>query len=45
MGREYYVYIMTGACGVCYAGVTNNLYRRVAEHKAGLSKFTAPLPS
>jgi putative endonuclease len=41
MRREYSVYIMTGRCGTFYVGVTNNIYRRVAEHKAGLSEFTA----
>ncbi len=41
MRRQYYVYIMTGRCGTFYVGVTNNLYRRVAEHKAGLCEFTA----
>ncbi len=41
MGCEYYVYMMTGGCGAFYVGVTNNLSRRVAEHKAGLCEFTA----
>lgn len=41
MGREYYVYIMTGSCGTFYVGVANNLFRRVSEHKGGLCKFTA----
>jgi len=41
VGHEYYVYIMTGGCGAFYVGVTNNLHRRVAEHKAGLCEFTA----
>ncbi len=40
MGREYYVYIMTGRCGAFYVGVTNDLFRRVAEHRAGLCEFT-----
>ena len=31
--REYYVYIMTSRSGVLYTGVTNNLLRRVQEHK------------
>jgi putative endonuclease len=33
MPREYYVYIMTNKSRTLYTGVTNNLMRRVQEHK------------
>ena len=34
--KTYFVYVMTNQNGrVLYTGVTNNLYRRVSEHKEG----------
>lgn len=42
MSKEYYVYIMTNKSRTLYTGVTNNLMRRVDEHKKKLvSGFTS----
>jgi putative endonuclease len=39
---EYYVYIMTNRSGTLYVGVTNNIARRVSEHRAAApTGFTA----
>jgi len=39
MNKQYYVYIMTNKNNtVLYTGVTNNLKRRIYEHKAKLVK-------
>lgn len=41
MERNYHVYIMTNKSGTLYTAVTNNLVRRVQEHKTGeLEGFT-----
>ena len=34
--QYYYVYILTSVTGVLYVGMTNDLQRRVQEHKHGL---------
>lgn len=33
MEKQYYVYIMTNKSNTLYTGVTNNLERRIYEHK------------
>ena len=38
---DYYVYILASRSRRLYVGVTNNLLVRIAEHRAGLSSFTA----
>jgi putative endonuclease len=33
MDRTFHVYILAGDSGVVYTGMTNNLMRRISEHK------------
>ncbi|MDP1709314.1 MAG: GIY-YIG nuclease family protein [Candidatus Komeilibacteria bacterium] len=42
MAKRYYIYIATNhECYILYTGVTNNINRRIYEHKQGIgSKFT-----
>ena len=35
-GRQYYVYILTNSTRTLYVGVTNDLERRLAQHKSRL---------
>jgi len=40
--KEYYVYILTNRSRTLYVGMTNDIVRRVQEHKEGRgSKFTS----
>ncbi len=42
MEDRYFVYILTNdRHTVLYTGVTNNLQRRIGEHRAGFSRFTS----
>ena len=35
----YYIYIMASYSGTLYIGMTNNLERRVQEHKLGIGSY------
>ena len=42
MGKQYYVYLMTNTTGMLYTGITNDIERRVQEHKSkAIPGFTA----
>ena len=38
---DYYVYILASPSRTLYVGVTNHLERRIRQHRAGESEFTA----
>lgn len=38
MLRHYYVYILTNKSATLYIGVTNNLERRILQHRSGAEK-------
>ena len=39
--RQFYVYILASHSRRFYIGVTNDLFRRMAEHREGLCNFTS----
>ena len=39
--RQFYVYVLASKSRVLYVGVTNDLLRRVHEHRTATSGFTA----
>ena len=39
-GNRYYVYILSSPSGTLYIGVTNDIKRRVAEHKSGINEVS-----
>jgi putative endonuclease len=39
--RRYYIYIMTNHARTLYTGMTNDLERRVRQHKLGEGRFTS----
>jgi putative endonuclease len=36
MGRTYFVYILASESRELYVGVTNDIYKRVSQHRSGL---------
>ncbi len=43
MARTYYVYILASQSRELYVGVTNDIYKRVSQHRSGLdpNSYTA----
>lgn len=41
MDRTYYVYILTSESKTLYTGVTNDLKRRMVEHREGVRGFAS----
>ena len=39
--RQFYVYVLAGKSRQLYVGVTNDLLRRLFEHRSGQCKFTS----
>lgn len=39
--RRYYVYVLASKSRVLYVGVTNDLHRRLHEHRTATTGFTA----
>jgi putative endonuclease len=39
MGRTFYVYILASESRELYVGITNNLIRRIAEHREGSDPY------
>ena len=38
MNKKFYVYILSNTNGILYTGMTNDIQRRIHEHKNGLIK-------
>jgi len=40
MSRTFYVYILASDSRELYVGITNNLIRRIAEHRGGVDPYS-----
>jgi putative endonuclease len=45
MKKEFFVYVLRDASGKIYKGMTNNIHRRMSEHRAGKTKTTKRMKS